>query len=721
MAIAPARTKVAVGTAVTTLTATFDEGTAVGTDHLLVAAVMWISSTATASSNWTGANVFAGGSNGSTNNHAWISLRGDGTTNSITVTFSASQTYAKIVLFAVPGYSSVTPTTALASVASGTTATTPTLASTAGTAIVFSAAALGAGSGGGWLTGWTNGYTNTTDVASDRFTVGWIAQNSAGVPPTSTRTWTTARVSRVSAVAYPVTVSSGDTTAPAVAITSPATDTTVSGTITVSGTASDNTAVTGVSISVGGVVAGSATYSSGTWSYSLDTTAYEDQEYVIRATASDAAGNTTSATISLDVSNSAPPEPTPIWKMGVDSVIRAYQGTTLVYGDPEAAVGEIASFGPNGTHWPDRTPTPTDTMDYEITASAATWSAISTAITTALAATPSGGKGAVWIPDGVLTGNGAGSSSTPVLTNLGTVGRDKRILVYPLNGWGSVTTSDSLRFNNLKGITIGGIDLGAEDYGVNVSACEDFALVRMRGIAFNITGVAGVNTKNIEFVELVTPTALLRDQDRWGWRTSSAAGGPISDISAIGCYIAPAYRNIGSDSHCDSWQLSGQSANTYGNILYKDCTVFASTNHAVQIGGGYGLTFRHMLIFGGTVTKRKYPVPSGGDTVPNGHAIGGGGQPYGCSVYDSTIIGNLSGPSFQEVQNSKTDDSNYNSIFAPNVGGWTYDTSLSAWTSTEIDAAAAPPDSARLADIWSDSGSVGGRTFGSGTFGSGTY
>lgn len=700
MPIAPARTKVAVGTATTSLTATFDEGTAVGTDHLLVASVMWTSSTDTATSNWTSPNVFSAGSNGSTNQHAWISVRGNGSTNSITVTFSATETYAKIVLFAIPGYSSIVPTTVLQTTASGTTATSPALGSTTD-AFIGVSLALGAGSGGGWVSGWTNGYTNTTDVASDRFSVGWLGQTGTATPAQSARTWTTARVSRLASVSYPIVAAGADVTAPSVAITAPTDGGSVSGTTSVTGTTSDDTAVTSVQVLVDGVLQGTATIVGGNWSYSLDSTAFEDGDYTLRATAFDAAGNNASSAITVTIDN-AVGATGDVWMAGSTPASRAYLGTMLVYGTPYSppGAGEVASFGPNGTHWPERTPLPTDTMDFQVTAASATWGAISTAITTALASTPTNGNGVVWIPNGVLTGNGAGATSTPVLQNLGSTGRGKRILVYPQNGWGNVTTSNSLRFFNLKGIVIGGIDMGAESYGLNISACEDFATVRMRGIAFNVTGETSMNTKNIQLVEMVTPTALLRDQDRWGWRTTSTGVGPISDISAIGCYIAPAYRNVGSDSHCDSWQLSGQNGNTYGNILYKDCTVFASTNHAVQIGGGYGLTFQHMLIFGGTVTKRKFPVPSGGDTVPNGHAIGGGGQPNGCSVFDSTIIGNLSGPSFQEVQNSKTDDSNYNSIFAPMVGGWTYDTSLSAWTSTEIDAAAAVPDSARLATIW---------------------
>src|SRR3954469_12269993 len=82
-----------------------------------------------------------------------------------------------------------------------------------------------------------------------------------------------------------------DRTAPTVSIGSPASGATVSGRITASGTASDNTAVASVAVSVDG---GAYSPTSGTtsWSSSLDTTTLTNGSHTLTARASDAAGNT---------------------------------------------------------------------------------------------------------------------------------------------------------------------------------------------------------------------------------------------------------------------------------------------------------------------------------------------------------------------------------------------------------------------------------------------
>lgn len=82
-----------------------------------------------------------------------------------------------------------------------------------------------------------------------------------------------------------------DTTAPAVAITSPADGATVeAGTVVVTGTASDNVGVTSVQVLVDGEVDGTATLADGNWSYDWDA---EAGTYELVARASDAAGNST--------------------------------------------------------------------------------------------------------------------------------------------------------------------------------------------------------------------------------------------------------------------------------------------------------------------------------------------------------------------------------------------------------------------------------------------
>jgi len=100
-----------------------------------------------------------------------------------------------------------------------------------------------------------------------------------------------------------------DTTAPSVAIAAPASGSTVSGTITVSGSASDAGGLASVVVSIDG---GAFTAATGTasWSYALQTTSLSNASHTITARATDAAGNTRTASVTITVANvTAPPPP----------------------------------------------------------------------------------------------------------------------------------------------------------------------------------------------------------------------------------------------------------------------------------------------------------------------------------------------------------------------------------------------------------------------------
>ena len=97
-----------------------------------------------------------------------------------------------------------------------------------------------------------------------------------------------------------------DTTPPTVTITSPASGATVSGTITVTATASDDRGVAGVQFRLDG--AGGAEDTVAPYSISWDTTTAVNGSHTITAIARDAAGNqTTSAPVTVTVSNAPPP------------------------------------------------------------------------------------------------------------------------------------------------------------------------------------------------------------------------------------------------------------------------------------------------------------------------------------------------------------------------------------------------------------------------------
>jgi hypothetical protein len=99
-----------------------------------------------------------------------------------------------------------------------------------------------------------------------------------------------------------ITYGSGDTTAPTVSVTAPASGATVSGTTTISASASDNVGVTSVGFYIDSSLV--STDTSSPYSYSWSTTSYSNGAHSIYAKAYDAASNTgTSTTISVTVSN----------------------------------------------------------------------------------------------------------------------------------------------------------------------------------------------------------------------------------------------------------------------------------------------------------------------------------------------------------------------------------------------------------------------------------
>jgi hypothetical protein len=95
---------------------------------------------------------------------------------------------------------------------------------------------------------------------------------------------------------------SKDTTPPTVAISAPGTGATLSGSVAVSGVASDNVRVAKVEVSVDG---GAYQTASGTtsWSYMLDTAAYANGSHTLAAKATDTCGNTAATDETINVFN----------------------------------------------------------------------------------------------------------------------------------------------------------------------------------------------------------------------------------------------------------------------------------------------------------------------------------------------------------------------------------------------------------------------------------
>jgi YD repeat-containing protein len=134
---------------------------------------------------------------------------------------------------------------------------------------------------------------NTTGAANGTHQLRAVARDAAG------------NTSISSAVSVTVNNTSADATGPLVNITSPSPMASVTGSVTLAASASDNVAVTSVQFTVDGVNVGSADTSS-PYSTSWSSTSVANGSHVVRAVARDAAGNTTtSAGVTISVSNSS--------------------------------------------------------------------------------------------------------------------------------------------------------------------------------------------------------------------------------------------------------------------------------------------------------------------------------------------------------------------------------------------------------------------------------
>jgi hypothetical protein len=354
----------------------------------------------------------------------------------------------------------------------------------------------------------------------------------------------------------------------------------------------------------------------------------------------------------------------------------------------------VASFGPNGTHWPELLPTPFlyDLSVPHIIDVDCTWTAIRNAIA---AVTPEMANAGVLIrvAPGDLPGNGSGASSTPAIQNVGSTAWTKRVTVAPRDGYGSVTigmvASMGARIHNVSNVCFAGFIA----YAIRPSACNNSALAWTKvNWWLGISASTNMNSANMELVEVVLPNFSIRDTD--AAESATSTNGANDNFQFIGCYIAPRYRSTGS-AHTDSLQFFGSSA--YSNMVFRDTAIFSSSNCAIQTGSLDGLLMEHCYIAALAPALSRYPYPEG-YTPPNPDDVGkpfnGGGTNF--RIHDSILIGRMTGYSSANIAEVTNTRATANTTVAS--GAWTIDPSL--LTSTPEDFGVPLPTDDYLESIW---------------------
>ena len=301
----------------------------------------------------------------------------------------------------------------------------------------------------------------------------------------------------------------------------------------------------------------------------------------------------------------------------------------------------IASFGPNGTHWPDLIPTPflyePASLDLQVGAS---WQEIANAISGLTAAQVSEGV-RILVAPGSLSGFGAGSGAQSVMRDVGSSSWSKRVTVCPRDGFGSVILTGGHRFLNINNVCFAGfINTG----GIQMTGCNQSALAWIKTDYLKVISSTQAISK-IEFSEVVVPDLELDNGDV---SQIGADSFQVSNFRWDGCYFAPHYYISGTvpTPHTDTLQFYRRNASWNNwDMVIRDTAIFGSNNTAIQTGGVDGIDFIHSYLVNGSVNKNRYPVPSRGSTSGIAQAVNGAGQNW--TAVDSQFFGSagISNPS----------------------------------------------------------------------------
>lgn len=342
-----------------------------------------------------------------------------------------------------------------------------------------------------------------------------------------------------------------------------------------------------------------------------------------------------------------------------------------------------ATYGPDGTHWPQNTPHADAARVVNVPAS---WSAISSAITANATSTD---PVVICVAPGTIAGgDGAGSTSKGVLQNIGDAKRTSRILVSACGGVGSVAVAagSGLAFVGVKGVSIVGIDFSAQS--VMIRNCESFALGYSKVPRLLVTANGDTGVRDVEVIEIVAGPEAANGASYDRVEVKSSGGYNVDGLRFAGFYGAPQYKPNGSGAHVDTVQfVTTSGSGTISNVTFEDSVLFQSSDQGIMAGANLGGAITHSAFFGGSSGQLRYPMYSGGDPITLANLLHGSWSSVG--VTDAIVAGSIS--------SSYTFASVVDSMSTAGSAGFT---ALGTLTVADIDRLAPMPTTARLASIW---------------------
>lgn len=334
----------------------------------------------------------------------------------------------------------------------------------------------------------------------------------------------------------------------------------------------------------------------------------------------------------------------------------------------------VASYGPNGTHYPDDAPWVGEQAAHEIVAEC-DWRAIGRAIQGLTAARVAEGV-IIRVKAGTLPGAGSTSSATPALSGMGDPEWERKVLVCPQDGFGSVTFSDAgVRFDQCANIAL-----------VGFLSSGGFALTRCIGIAIGWSRFDAANItrggRDLAFYELVLGFRQNAD-DTAGIRPTETF--EMTDLRRYGCVFGPSVKPAGSDAHCDTVQLEGTGTGPFGPFLNVDCVDYGSSNAAMLLHDRVSQAgYDHCMILAGDLPWRVYSLRDG-DYVGQPNAFAGGCRDV--RLVDSIVAGPIGRVGFTHVERTRLSYAPVASQQPSDVGAWDVDTAIARWGRDEIMAA----------------------------------